>query len=532
MPAWIRFLVCVAAALAIGALWSFITVPYSNPEGIVGPLSKLHFHPLNNQLRYLLFVLVPAILWLMMSRNAVCDGYLAAAAPKTEPGRATLPRLTCVLIWLWAVTEWLQKWSLPWMATPTDLFHLGEIVTPAYLYGLNDGIWTRSFFAHGAFQEVFLVHWGWWVSGRQSLGASIPLLVAAGSSWLFGMAFFLTSLVICVSRSFRPQSASLLGVVFLIVVDLGNERIFQFTSRDSLTLVGFGFLILATLHQTKLLWGVVGLLIPLALLNSIDRGAYLAAVSLVVLIWPALAVSRVAREVLKARLLPCLTGILLGWGVQAAIWGLAEFQAFLSNTFFWIRHKDYLDAWVYPSPLEAQSWLHALPLWVIMLVLLGLAAHVPHYTRSAHQRLASIQLLLATAAFVFFRNGLGRSDLPHLLYSWHFALLALLYLLWLQVSSRTQWVDRLVLPAVWLLGALCLLQTGRVAFGFERILSTPNRIRVISNLPEEDFLEEPQCDRLFHRCDRPSGMRIVPSFSQVNPPGTTFSENRPAPAFM
>ena len=57
-------------------LWPIIKLPYSNPENVVGVLSLIKYSPLNDTLRYIVFVGIPILGCFNMLRNQVCEANL------------------------------------------------------------------------------------------------------------------------------------------------------------------------------------------------------------------------------------------------------------------------------------------------------------------------------------------------------------------------------------------------------------------------------------------------------------------------
>ena len=131
-------------AVLTGLVWHRISLPYSNPESIVGPLSDLRFHPANNLLRYLAFVLSPALVWVMLSGRA---WLVRPAASSSEDTSVPVGRLLLYLLPVWTLI--LCKLLLLYSPLPCipcwDSFHLGERTVTALDYGLPSIVGTENF---------------------------------------------------------------------------------------------------------------------------------------------------------------------------------------------------------------------------------------------------------------------------------------------------------------------------------------------------------------------------------------------------
>ncbi len=56
----------IAGYMLSTSIWNFIFLPFNNPFGAVGKLALAEFNPLNNYLRWLVFILLPTSLLVLV----------------------------------------------------------------------------------------------------------------------------------------------------------------------------------------------------------------------------------------------------------------------------------------------------------------------------------------------------------------------------------------------------------------------------------------------------------------------------------
>jgi hypothetical protein len=184
-----------------------------NPYGIVGPLTLLQFNPLNNQLRYALFVGMPALLYgvILRAGGRPTRATPPGDAPALASGTAAALLLAAVAI---ATAVDLGAFlSRPFAPRPLDFFHNGEWLAPAWNYVAGRGLWRGSYFLHGAFYDPLATAFGWWVFGQQTIGACLlmqewlNLLVAPS------LAACLVALALCVEPGRRDAAGWIMAVL-------------------------------------------------------------------------------------------------------------------------------------------------------------------------------------------------------------------------------------------------------------------------------------------------------------------------------
>jgi hypothetical protein len=253
------------------------------------------------------------------------------------------------------------------------------------------------------------------------------------------LAFFAVAIGIAVrgSRSGTSAAAALTGALFVLAY-FGNDVLFLLDARDGLLLLCAGILILSVVMRSSAGWFLSGLLAVLSFFYYLDRAVFFLIASIGLLLLQAC--FEPGRRVLARTAGSYVAGVVSGSLVFVALVGFDEIRSFLTTALFWVRYRDFLDAFIYPAPLSA-SWQYSDGMVLIAVLLLGFVVEYPRYQRRGDLAGAAVHLLFALLALVYYRAALGRSDLPHLIYAKGFAYLGAVHLAWL-VGGKMVFVRR------------------------------------------------------------------------------------------
>ena len=121
--------------------WDIISFPFFNPEGVVGPLTLISFNPMNNQVRFVVFILMPALLllaaqpWLRyLSHGALPQSEVEWKCQNLEAYQL-LFRISCWVTCLFAISSVCFFFAQPFDPSPLDFFHEGGELSPSLELG-------------------------------------------------------------------------------------------------------------------------------------------------------------------------------------------------------------------------------------------------------------------------------------------------------------------------------------------------------------------------------------------------------------
>ncbi len=481
----------MAAALVVGwaiglVAWEPLRVPFSNPLGVVGPLTELGFNPLNNLLRFALLVTLPALLYAGMRLRRG----RRPPAPATDAGVA-FPARTAAALCLLVAVVWLaldvaRLLSTPFTPTPLDFFHTGESLAPAWNFTAGRGLWRGSYFLHGAFFDPLATALAWFVTGQQTIGACLVTKDALTLLVSPALALSLVALALCCPPGGRGTTAWVMTVLLamLLTTLATTNRLQTLNQRDVPVLLGLGGFLFGVAYRSRAALFAAGLCSSLTYFYVIDRGAYYTAAlaaTLAVGWW-------LDRQAARRELGWCLAGVAGGWSVFYLTVGASEFRAFLETTLSIYRTKDLFDGYVYPSPAAHPGLVKVAPLLCISA---QLVLTVRAVARGGARRTLLAQVFVASLALLYFRSALGRSDPPHVKYASYFAYSGLVFTLCAMLgpvlATRSRQMRRLAAVTAAALAALAW-STYRPTIDARAVVAAPARLAALIAAPDDAFL--------------------------------------------
>ncbi len=269
-----RLLLALLSMVVGALLWNWIRLPYRNPEGIVGVLSVARFDPLNNLLRYGLFVLIPSLTWWSVGggfKRAELE--VPTSTNRSPPWPWALPLLLGLGFLIAAGTS-LDGLASRLADGQLDPFHDGDSLAPAFNGSFHGRLWTANVLTRGAFHDALLPRLGWHLFGVQSIGAFkamfylIEGLVPFG---LWGLVFFLQNSVRGVADKF---DRTVLVALLFTALQVAQPDVAWFQIRTLPIMLTLSILVFAFRSESRIAFFAAGSMALVALLVSSDSGVY------------------------------------------------------------------------------------------------------------------------------------------------------------------------------------------------------------------------------------------------------------------
>lgn len=447
---FILFALCFLAGASLGLfLWDKICLPFQNPWEIVGPLTQIQYNPLNDSIRFALFLTIPPGLLLashLIGKRQL--GQFLFPQPQTKiispPFLSWFQKNTKIATVLLIVFSILIALNTPTYHSSEeyiDTFHEGESLGPAMSYLEGKAPYQNFLFAHGLYQDPLRSVLAFKLFGK-SIGA-VRTLESLNKIFAFILlGFFLLKLY---RRNYLYSFTCFLVLIFLQHTNiLPIPQLINILPRETTT---FFFLINLLILQNLLnhpaperknLFLVSFFLAFIPILSfgySIDRGLYLLATYAILsplLYFLFFHQTKFNISFLTANILGFISSLAL---LSTLLRG--GFLEFLKYTFLTMpRYKELLDGAIYPIDKE----------WFLLIILL-IAANLYwlsfkflqelHFRegeklssltrRTVKKYLLEITLLLISV--FFFRSALGRSDWEHVAYSTTFTFILSIHIL-------------------------------------------------------------------------------------------------------
>lgn len=418
LPLYILVLIIIGYLLSL-LIWEHIALPFSNPNNVVGKLASAHQNPLNDSLRWGISVVLPSLLFFILSRNSKIRKFIQKHIKQdTETDRnlhkfiiydkATI--VTLALFLILPIAIFLQK---DFTTQYFDDFHEGGEITPAYNYINNKGIWLDTLFVRGAFQDLFTAYTSWKVFGTVSIGSYRIGVEISRIITIIG----LTTLIFTIWKMINNKLYSALTTQTVISFYLLSTRIQNIDRRFAPLLFAVSVLLIAIKSGKPIYYFIAGLFSAFCTFYSLDTGLYFSVLliftPLIMYFWNIYTNKKRLNNILALN-----SGILGGWVLFYLFVGKYEFAAFIDNFRYILQVKDLLDSKVYPTPNLITSFRFSLPIIISstnILIFVLFSFFVYPSEKLKKQQIA--HLILTLVSLLTYRSALGRSDLTHVEYS-------------------------------------------------------------------------------------------------------------------
>ncbi len=401
-------------------IWPYILVPFSNPDQIFGSLSKIQFSPLNNSLRYIATLFI------------VFGGYIfVSLLPDTLKTRL----MRIFFITVLAVSYFLTAFIRPDNQYFVDLFHDGYQIGSASLLLQGRQMYTGIITLHGPLNDTFLAVSSFWLFGK-SIG-SVYLLTSIIHLVTFTLFFLLLMLIIKSELIFYLASVWFFNLV-TVPISFQRMNFVVSTMRDItvwIMLLFLWFLVKKRWNSIPILF-FIGFTAGFAYFVSLDR-AYLLTMMTIFLFVYRLIVSQHKKEdgqiffqhdlhlkslfINLKKNIPLGIGFLLGFLIQLPILGVRAFGEFFQFAFKdFPKIAPFYGEQIFPNFSEnPTSWF---PIFIIIFngVFIFRQFFLPKFKEKKYAFELNAQQLYIFLVFVlsiiFFKAGIFRNDLFHLLY--------------------------------------------------------------------------------------------------------------------
>ena len=441
------FILIIGSIIFATFLWDKIYFPFKNPLEIIGEYSKQNYNPINDAVRYIIFIFFPLLVTLLccnffiknLFRNIKNQIFLNDEVKKNN--KKSIKRKIIFIIFLGYV--FLEFFSINFPYKPIDLYHEGQKIVPAYNHFINGGYWSTSYITIGAFHELFATYFAWKILGLETVG------MARFSELMLNLIFKITLLILSyqITKKFIiEENRKILSFILLsfVVLSLSNFNIWEthlLLYRD-LPLILFLIFLIKVMENnnfSNFFALALGSLSVLSIVWGLDRGAYL---NIVLFLFLILLILRV--EIKKSIFL--LTGFVGGWIIFSLLSGQYETKFFIENSLSIYQNHGFIDGIIHPTPFsdDPNSWRATKTIFLILicgLILIYLFVFNDKKFSNQSKILLSFIFIISVISYT---QALSKSDGPHIRECLGFPIMFLsIYLINQIVHIKTNFFNRL-----------------------------------------------------------------------------------------
>lgn len=471
---------CITLATVGSATWDLIHLPFANPLGITGPLTIANFNPHNNILRFIYFISLPSIFFLIF-----CNIYIRESCKKNlqlnSRGTSKYIYILLLIVIYSLLVSFIHGFE---DFSPFDSFHEGESLTAAYNTFLGLGLWKGTYFIHGAFYDPLKALLGWYIFDNQTIG-SFRFINYILNAFILPLCFY----IFIFAKLYLTRNSILKIIPLIILVISTFEGFFNyFNQRDIIVFVVLTLIIFERLKQNIILNVLIGGLVVTNYFYTIDRGIYLLCAVFVYYAVQYIISADKRKSILK--ILTFLFGLIISTVFYVLFFGVEEIGYFIDTTISFYTEKDLFDSYIFPRPtLSTFTNYSSFSLYLLIFtILVFIYCYFKYYRYKSNENIFILHLLLIILSVFYFRSALGRSDFYHIRYSTGFLILSSLYVF---IPILQTYNDKLIKfikdIKIVLLSVFCF-QLFSIPHDLDKIISFHNRITNYTSLHNAHFL--------------------------------------------
>lgn len=425
---FISFILIITSVILTTFLWNKIYLPFENPLEIIGEYSIHSYNPVNDVLRYLIFIFIPIFVALL------CCKFIVKSSLKNIKNnlfqnnqlnkineKKNKRKVVFIIFFIYVILEFF---SINFPDKPIDLYHEGQSLTPAFNNFINGGYWSSSYITVGVFLELFVTSLTWQLLGIETIGAArFQVLVL---NLIFKITLLFLSYQITKKFIFEENkkilSFLILSFVFLSLSNFNIWETHLLLYRDLPLVIFLIFLIevIDNKNFSNFFAFVLGSMSVLSVLWGLDRGAYL---NLNLFLLFLLFIFR--GEIKKNIFL--VTGFFLGWIIFFSINSQNEAKFFIDNSFSILLNHGFIDGIIHPVPFsdEPNSWRATKTIISILICGLILVYLFVFNDKKFSNQTKILLSFVFIISVVSYSQALSRSDGPHMRESFGFPLIFL-----------------------------------------------------------------------------------------------------------
>ncbi len=425
---FISFILTISSIILATFLWNKIYLPFKNPLEIIGEYSKQSYNPINDVLRYLIFIFFPLLVTLLCCIFFIKNSFRNIKKQILQDDKTTKNNVKSkkrkIVLFIFLIYVFLEFFSINFPYKPIDLYHEGQSLTPAFNNIINGGYWSNSYITVGVFHEIFATSFTWKLLGLETIGAARFQVLIINLIYKISLLFLSYQITkkFLLGENKKILSFLLLSFVMLSLSNFNIWEIHLLPSRD-LPLVLFLILLVEVIDNknfSNFFAFILGSLSVLSILWGLDRGAYLN-LSLFLLFFLLIFKGKMKKSIFL------IFGFFLGWIIFFSINAQNEAKFFIENSLSIYQNHGFIDGIIHPIPFsdDPNSWRATKTIISILICgLILIYLFVFNYKKFSNQSklLLTFIFIISTISYI---QALSRSDGPHMRESFGFPLIFL-----------------------------------------------------------------------------------------------------------
>ena len=408
------FLAVILSVCLAKFFWGWIDIDYVKEFEIPGEYSKFKYNPINETIRYVIFISLPLIVYLIciiiFRRQEIKEIKEIFFYDNSKTFYVIKNNLLALFFLIFLTLILLDFLSTNLPSQQIDIFHEGQWLTAGINYLKKGGYWTNSYITIGFFHEFFISLIGFKIFDILSIGSS------RFSSLLSILVFKIFLIIFIYKLTTIQRMTENFKILFFVLISLIALYMASFNvgilSYRVLPLIIFLILLIPIISNEKMVilyCFLIGAMSVISMLWGIDRGAYLnlTLASLILFLI-------IKKDFRKSSWI--IIGIIVGWILFYTIIGPEEFKSFLYNTKEIYQTQDWIQGFIHPEPFSSDRHSSRATKILLILILSGLLIINLNFFK--YKNISNESKILLIFIFiisvVMYKTALSRSDGPHI----------------------------------------------------------------------------------------------------------------------
>ena len=413
------YLILSLSVMFATLIWDYILIPYDENKIIYGDFYSKKYNPINEILRFLIFIFVPLCAFLILKLreknyydlNFFSKNFFLIKRTDINFKSSTLNILSLLFVILIIIEFFSLDFSQ--FANKIDSLHDGVFLVPPKNYIFSGKLWLGTMYDYGVISNniglIFQILFDNYTIG--SIRFSNLFLILLNK---------LIIVIICKKLIETTSFEENIKSIFFILLTLFSISLAHYNNSGISPLPPRVFLFLIFLliifeifisnSNLKIKSFCLGIFSLLSLMWYLDIGVYTNFILLILIIY-------FSYEKKLEILIPLLFGIFFSWVIFFLVFPTDEINEFFFQVKFLASTKDYIIGIEYPKPFSDGSTRYTRALLLVILSGIFLVQILFNKKFRVNYETKLMILLLFISSIIFFKTALGRSDAPHIKYS-------------------------------------------------------------------------------------------------------------------
>tara|TARA_B100001094_G_scaffold331533_1_gene400207 strand:+ start:98 stop:1945 length:1848 start_codon:yes stop_codon:yes gene_type:complete len=399
----------IITLIFVNILWNKINFEYHNPSEIIGYYSIFKYSALNDNIRYIFFVGLPLLSYLIsyiyfnkLGFKSFKEAFILKEKEIFNEN-ISLYFLVCFffLIFIFFVSREFNNNLI-------DLFHEGQALSGALNLKLNSQLWSGSFIITSLFVDILNANIAWNLFEIKSLSAYRLYIEILNLITLLIILIFVFNLTNGTNLNKNLKTIFFILVCFFIFFQLDNVSL-NYRELPIFIFLLFVYKIL-NLNKLNLIYCLIlGILPLLSLLWSLDRGVFI-----FIVYFPFFVILLINKKIKELFLiiLFCISSIVSFYYIIGSL----EFNYFINNSLDILSSSDLLNGIIHPTPFSSDYGSSRATKNLLLIIINGIL--IVNYLFNKKSNLSKNTILFIfifyLMSLIFYKIGVTRSDGGHI----------------------------------------------------------------------------------------------------------------------